>query len=92
MLLYIVLPELTGDRPVDILMRYRAQVGTTVCFNDDQVAFVDLETGAFLNIVELGSCSLECDEIEVLREVWRLLAKMRHLRTSRVEDGRQSMS
>jgi hypothetical protein len=47
----------------DVCMLNGTQICTPVRLNNDQIAFVHLETGVFLNVENVCAVTLECDEV-----------------------------
>lgn len=59
----IVLFEILGCGPVDIVLGHRSQISPSIGFHNDQISRLDGESGALLHVKNIGARALEEDNI-----------------------------
>lgn len=69
-LLAVVLLELLCRLPVDVVSHNRADIRSSVSFHDDEVARLDRQTRAFLDVEYIGARAFEVHDVEKLVVAW----------------------
>lgn len=69
-LLAIVLLELLCGLPVDVVSHNRANIRSAVSFHDDEVARLNRQTCALLDVKHIGARAFEVNDMEKLVVAW----------------------
>jgi hypothetical protein len=59
MLLGVILLEILGRLPIDVVLGYGSEVSAAISFDNKKVAWSDRSAGSLLNVKHIGSGALE---------------------------------